>query len=350
MIKYCKSCLMPSTRPRIKFNDEGVCNACEWKEIKKSIDWKQRQDWLKLQIPGKKVFVPYSGGKDSIYVAYKMKEMGADPTLVTVLPHMETEMGEWNRKHMCPGFPRVEISLNDDKYRRLARHYFVEQGRPKHPWEAAISAQVMKYLVNSEEYPALLMYGEEGEAEYGGSDYAKDKWKLPVDKKYLNEFYYCGNNTWELPSDDVYNQIFMTHWSKFENWSPSKHGNFAVVKGMRTEPIRSIGSLTTYSQLSDKLQDLHMYMAFVKFGFGRCTADVCIAIRDGWMNREEALAWVEQYDGEFPWKYLAEYLEYFDMKREEFFGVIDSHADTEIMRKDGYVWRVKEEVQEKRRL
>ena len=27
-IKYCKLCVMPSSRPRIHFNDNGICNAC----------------------------------------------------------------------------------------------------------------------------------------------------------------------------------------------------------------------------------------------------------------------------------------------------------------------------------
>ncbi len=34
-LKICKSCLMLSTRPRITFNEKGVCNACQWTLIKK---------------------------------------------------------------------------------------------------------------------------------------------------------------------------------------------------------------------------------------------------------------------------------------------------------------------------
>ncbi len=35
MIKFCKKCIMPSSRPRIVFNNEGVCNACLHSEKKK---------------------------------------------------------------------------------------------------------------------------------------------------------------------------------------------------------------------------------------------------------------------------------------------------------------------------
>lgn len=28
-MKYCTKCVMPSTRPGITFNEEGVCSACQ---------------------------------------------------------------------------------------------------------------------------------------------------------------------------------------------------------------------------------------------------------------------------------------------------------------------------------
>ena len=34
-MKYCTNCLMPETRPRITFNENGICNACEWADKKK---------------------------------------------------------------------------------------------------------------------------------------------------------------------------------------------------------------------------------------------------------------------------------------------------------------------------
>ena len=43
MVKYCKTCLMPDTRPRIEFDDGGICNACHTAERKKEIDWDARR-------------------------------------------------------------------------------------------------------------------------------------------------------------------------------------------------------------------------------------------------------------------------------------------------------------------
>ena len=69
-----------STRPRIEFNEQGKCNACQWSEEKKTLDWETRQNELKEIIEkyrsrngGFDCVVPVSGGKDGSYVSYKLK-------------------------------------------------------------------------------------------------------------------------------------------------------------------------------------------------------------------------------------------------------------------------------------
>ena len=37
---WCKSCVLPNTRPNLSFNKAGICNACEFK--KKKIQWKKK--------------------------------------------------------------------------------------------------------------------------------------------------------------------------------------------------------------------------------------------------------------------------------------------------------------------
>ena len=43
---WCSNCLNMSTRPRISFDDRGWCNACQWMEEKKGIDWSSREKEL----------------------------------------------------------------------------------------------------------------------------------------------------------------------------------------------------------------------------------------------------------------------------------------------------------------
>lgn len=336
----CKKCLMVSTRPRITFDEQGVCNACQWAEAKKTVDWDERQDKFSdicclYGGDGKKpdCIVPWSGGKDSIYVAHKMLEFGMKPLLLTILPHLETSVGRWNRQNMREGFVYLEVELPDEEYLIKARHQFIYHGRPKHPWENAISAVVLQKAV--ELNLPFVIYGEEGEQEYGGVSREIDRWMKPVDKEYLMKYYYCNDPMYDLPSDNDFEKLFFTQWSRFENWSPTKHGVFAVSKGMRTDDGASC-------QISDKLQGLHMHMAFLKYGFGKTAADVSIAIRDWGLERVVAAKLVKIDDHEKPMRYQPEYLTYFDMTEREYNEVLDSHANRDILEHDGTMWRLKD--------
>lgn len=332
---YCSKCWNPSTRPRITFDENGVCNACTWSEKKKTIDWEQRKQDLqalfdKLKEKQPYVIVPYSGGKDSVYVAWKMKELGAYPLLVTLEPHLETEVGKYNRELLRKDFDCITITPEYEYYRRIAIDGFVNKGRPKKPFVIGITTAVLQLAVKWK--VPLIMYGEEGEAEYGGASDAKER----IDRDYLINYYYSGEDPakygswWCLPKDEDLAELYPTHYSKFENWNPKLHGEFAVSKGMRTQP--QIATFTDYSQLSDKLQSLHAYMMFVKFGFGRCTSDVGIAIRAGEMTRAEGLKYIREYDDIFPEEHLTEYLRYFNMSEQEFWDVVNTHANKEILR------------------
>ena len=43
-IKFCKKCVVSNQRPRIVFDDEGVCSACRFSEYKNNvIDWSKER-------------------------------------------------------------------------------------------------------------------------------------------------------------------------------------------------------------------------------------------------------------------------------------------------------------------
>ena len=46
-IFWCKKCLATSTRPRVTFDERGLCNACVWVKEKSKIDWTKREIELK---------------------------------------------------------------------------------------------------------------------------------------------------------------------------------------------------------------------------------------------------------------------------------------------------------------
>ena len=80
-VKFCKKCTVSNQRPRIKFDQNGVCSACFYAEYKrKEVDWEKREEELiTLCDKNRKnngeydVVVPCSGGKDGSFVAHELK-------------------------------------------------------------------------------------------------------------------------------------------------------------------------------------------------------------------------------------------------------------------------------------
>ena len=102
-IKFCTKCVISNQRPRITFDDNGVCSACNFAEFKKNkIDWDKRLIELKklCDVHRKNdgsydVIVPCSGGKDGSYVAHQLKyEFGMNPLTVTWSPLLPTDIGK----------------------------------------------------------------------------------------------------------------------------------------------------------------------------------------------------------------------------------------------------------------
>ena len=101
-VKFCKRCVMSNQRPRIVFDDDGICGGCRNTELyKEKIDWDKREKEL-LVLLGKHrrndgrwdVVVPSSGGKDSAFVAHQLKyKYGMNPLTVTWSPLAYTDIG-----------------------------------------------------------------------------------------------------------------------------------------------------------------------------------------------------------------------------------------------------------------
>jgi hypothetical protein len=205
------------------------------------------------------------------------------------------------------------------------------------------------------------MYGEQGETEYGGdmdlacSAYMDRQETIDVYFSGFEPDRHAGKNEitkedvrwWRFPSQEELDKvgIRLVFWSWFENWDPYDHYLFAKKHCRFQElPTRSIGTYTNFAQLDDDLQDLHTYLMFIKFGFGRCWSDACIDIRRGAMDRKQALALVRAYDGEFPEHLLPKYLEYFQMTEEMFWELVDSFRSPDIWEKVDGKWQLKFEI------
>jgi len=349
---------MPETRPRIEFNSEGICNACQWHEKKKTIDWEGRQwDLEKLCDQFKKddgywdCIVPASGGKDSTYIADKLLQLGMHPLTVSFAPQIPSGI-DWRnwQNFVQTGFDNILITPNSKQYRKYAKDWFIKHGLPRQPFVTGISTAIIRLAV--EKQIKLIMYAENGEVEYGGADF---EYLQRFNRRFLVDIYYEGQSDqekfspfWRVPSEKDLKDIYVTWMSFFEDWEPEDHAKVAVHKyGLEMPVGGNIGTFTNYAQIGDPGQDLHMYLCFVKNCFGRCSADASIEIRRGRLSRQEGIKIVNELDGLFPLEYLSLYCDYFEMSESEFWQVIDNLANKKYLRRSHLKearWVLKDEI------
>jgi len=350
-IFWCTSCLNASTRPRITFDSNRVCNACQWSKRKKELDWATRIEQLVsvVQIEKEKLLpfdciVPVSGGKDGSYVAHQLKSrFGLNPLTVTVRPPLELPIGKLNLENfIASGFDHVHISPNPAGLRKLNQIGFADMGFPYYGWLIAIQSAVLRLA--SQFGISLIFYGEDGEVEYGGSRKTED---TPFyDAEYMKSIYLEGgyvssitklresghSSYWfELPESTEEFGLKITHWSYFEEWD--SYRNYLVAKthcGLTEADSSNEGTFTNFAQNDQALYGLHAYLMYLKFGFGRATQDAGIEIRRGAMSRDQAVNLVRVYDGQFPAEHLETYLDYYEMSKPEFQAVLDRFTNQEL--------------------
>ena len=362
---YCKKCLMPNSRPRIVFDDENVCNACRNAEIKKEINWEARKnEFFKLVEPYRSkdgswdCVVPWSGGKDSSAIAYRLKfDLGMNPLLVTFSPMVPNEVGNHNREEMIKlGFDHIFFRPDQNVHRKLARRFFIERGNPKVAWDAGVNVIPVKVAVKFK--IPLVFYAEHGESEYGGKVLKEESKKIRDYTEVIEHQIGDDPRNWvddEIALKDLNGYIFpdlkeieqvgvkAMYFSYFFRWSMFE--NYQLIKSkfdFRLNPKgRTDGTFTNFDSLDDKIDNLYYYMQFIKFGFGRTVRDASRLIQNGHMSRREALELARRYDAEFPYECFRDNLEYLGMNEEEFTKTVDMHRNPEIWKKEGNEWQLR---------
>lgn len=365
MIRYCKTCLMPDSRPRIVFDDQGVCNACRTAELKNRIDWDERRrkfldmvDRYRAKSGPYDCIVPWSGGKDSSAIAHRLKfEYGLNPLLVTFSPLVPNEVGIANREEFIKlGFDHLCVRPNQKVSRQLSRRFFIERGNPKVHWDAGINAVPVQVAVRYN--IPLIFYAEHGESEYGGrvlnenSTMIRDFTEVlehqigddprnwtddGIDERDLAPYLYPDAAEVERLSLKALYFAYFFRWSMLENYLYIKDKMpFALDPKGRTD-----GTFTNFDSLDDKIDNVYYYMQYVKFGFGRATRDACRMITNGQMTREEGLKLAMAYDSEFPAHHFADNLDYLQMSEQEFTQVVDKHRNREIWDFKGNAWQLR---------
>ncbi len=377
-IKFCRKCVVSNQRPRIVFDDEGVCSACRYAEQKDNvIDWKARELELEQLLDRHRskdgqydVVVPGSGGKDSAFVAHELKhKWGMNPLTVTWSPFVYMDIGYKNwRSFIYSGFDNILATPNGGLHRKLAKLGFQISGDHFLPFIYGQNSYA--YWAAKQYAVKLVFFGENAEAEYGGTTKNNDRpglpyedWnellfkgagidnlvKIAVEMELITEQDAIRNFTlYRPPNVEGLKKEGISHrwYSYYTKWIPQENYYYCREHtGFEANPDgRSEGTYSKYASLDDLTDGFHYYMSYIKFGIGRATSDAGHEVRDGHITREEAVALVKRYDGEFPKKRFKEFLEYIDIGEDEFWTIVDGWRSPHIWIKENNEWNLRNAV------
>ena len=136
--------------------------------------------------------------------------------------------------------------------------------------------------------------------------------------------------------------IEMHYFSYYQKWIPQEVYYYAFKNtGYRPRHFRSQGTYSKYSSVDDKVDDLHYYTTYIKFGYGRATKDACQEIRNYHLTRDEGVQLVKKFDGEFPDRYFNEIMDYLDIKKDIFFKTCDKFRSPHLWKKKNNSWKLR---------
>lgn len=372
-MKFCTKCIMPDTRPGITFNKDGVCIACQNNERKKSIDWNARYEELKVlcdkyrrKTPGQyDCIIAVSGGKDSHYQVYVMKElMNMNPLLITVEDFFTmTEAGKHNIKNISEAFGCNIISFKPNRRaaKVISKYMFEKYGRPL--WYVdRLLYTVPLYYAAALNIP-LLVYGENVSYEYGGVD---DEETYSAREQVFNgvapgvelqELVDAGVPRDELayldaPSRETLNQLDPIYLSYFVEWNGIRNYEFAKRRGFkdlthewdRTNHIENFNQIDSYGYL------LNAWMKYPKFGHAYATDYAARWVRYGLLTREEAVKLAEERDHNLDPKIAEDFCAFVGMSITEFYDALDRLYNKELFEQNSWgQWRLKQRFVDERR-
>ena len=364
-MKYCKKCLQPDTRPGVLFDEEQVCYACRYEERKIAIDWLDREKKLQQIADDAKeearkrnlshdCIIGVSGGKDSTFQAvYARDRLGLRPLLINCVPDELTDIGRANIDNLGKlGFDIISIRPNPQIAKRLARKTFLERGNVMAASEYCLWASA--YIMAEKFNIPLIIQGENAALTLGAAknqETTDDAFSV-VQLDTLRGGKASGliEGEEDLTLDDVYfyqipdvdlmknkgiRAVFLQYYAK--EWSQVTNAEFSVARGMigrMTEKLEDMGRYRRYTALDTNLVFVNQMIKYLKFGFGYATDEACYDIREGRLTRDEAIGYVEKYDGKCGQQYIKETCEYLSITEKEFWDVVDKYVNRELFEKN----------------
>lgn len=359
-MNYCARCLLPDTKPYIRFDGKGVCAACRAHEHKnqavQGIDWPARErefDHLIEQVLARKAplydaLVPVSGGKDSISQVHRLLNRGLRILAVNVDYGIKTEIG--HRNLAC--IPRMGANLItytpvQPLHREFIRIGFEEYGDPDLLSHTLLHSYPLRVAVRFR--IPLVLLGENSASEYSGENgeaasrvmtrawfekYAANAGNTPRNFAIRHGIPYEALELYDYPDEIEGSDTLAVFCSHFFHWDSEKNLRIARQYGFEELPRPGEGTYRTYVGIDEKINRIHQYLKVLKFGYGRATDHACEDIRNSRLTRDEAKALVRKHDLTEPSDYFVnDFINFIGLSRERYAETMERFRDERIWKR-----------------
>jgi len=350
-IQYCIRCCIPATQELVKFDDMGICQACQSSEQKIHINWIEKEKELRKIFDKAKsnagnnydCIVPISGGKDSTFQLHVLtKVYNMKPLAVTFSHNWYSETGWYNLMNSLEKFnvDHIMFTPNRDLVNRIAKRSLEGIGDTCWHCHAGVGAFPLQTAIRFN--IPLLIYGESIAEASGRSSYKNPLMESGLDyclkvstkrspsemicdyisEKDMKPFFFPTAEEFETAG------IRLMHLGDFIFWDDERQMEFVRdTYGWKETEVE--GTYKGYKSAECIMPGMHDFTNYLKRGYGRSTYQASVDVRNGLLSREEGFELAKKYDQEIP-EALEYYLKITGMSKEEFYEIMKRKRVPEI--------------------
>lgn len=362
-MKWCAECVLPDTRPNLRIESDGRCNACHAHASKRSIDWAARErafgavvKHAKQNASGYDCLIPVSGGKDSTWQTIRCLEYGLRPLAVTWRPPGRTEIGRRNLDNLISlGVDHIDFSINPRVEARFMLRTFDSVGSTAVPMHLALFN--IPLTIAARFGIPLVVWGENSAFEYGSADEADMGFKLDADwirtygvthgtaaQDWIGEgltradlIAYFGPDQQDLGRANV-NAVFLGYYFP---WDPEVTSAAAKAHGFMANPSGARTGTYDYADIDDDFISLHHWMKWYKFGFTRALDNLSLEIRNRRLARSRAIEILRERGDDTPRADIEKFCAFVGISVDRFFSIAEKFRNLDIWKKQANgTWRI----------
>jgi len=367
-MRICKRCLYTEIHPlNITFDEEGVCSGCRVHEEKDTLDWKPRAEKLVKIFDAYRnksgsnydCIIPVSGARDSYFIVHTVKNVyGMNPLLVTYNKQYNTDIGirnlAWLRIHFDCDI--MTMTVNPETVKKVTRETMKKMGSIY--WHCLAGQTVFPVQVAVKFKIPLIVWGAHQGVDQVGMFSHLDE--VEMTRKYRKEHDIMGFEAEDLidPFHGIYEEdmvqyvypndkelervgvrgIYLNNYIRWD--TKAQHEKMIDMYGYETAQLSR--TFDTYNDVDCfNYADVHDYIKYLKYGYGKVTDHANREIRLKRLTREEAIKLVKQYQHKEPAN-MDKFLSWLGITENAFRFVIDQHRHPKVWQRDvNWQWKMK---------